>query len=218
MAHNSQKVYEMLYKALRDYNIDIQPFPDFKFITNREPAVWDYIDKPLHQHTRLTALDDLMAADVSPLPFPVRYQLEVCISEGCLNEYNLTREFVDKLMTMEMAKAQELLEYVAGQKRRVYNPLDIFNIRILKGSASRPKIPHYCTHVRSVIVTPSTLYFSTPTVETSNRIVRRYAEYSDRFLRVRFTDEKFQVRISNPICDMLLIDPGTDSRHRRRRL
>jgi len=37
------------------------------------------------------------------------------------------------------------------------------------------------------------IYFGTPYVETSNRVLRQYAEHADRFLRVRFTDEKFQV-------------------------
>lgn len=181
--------------ALRDFNIEILPLPQFKLATDREPAVWEYIDRPVPSTKAKTsmALNDLMAENVPPLSFPVRYQLEVCISEGWLNEYNMTKEFVDKLMGVEPIKAQDLLEYIANQKRRVFDPMTIFDINILRGSATRLKIPHYCTYVRSATVTPTMIYFSTPCVETSNRVLRQYAEHADRFLRVRFTDEKFQV-------------------------
>ena len=195
MEKTDQALYTTMLNALRDFNIEILPLPRFRLVTNREPAVWEYIDRPVSSTKgRIpTTLDDLMAENVPPLSFPVRYQLEVCISEGWLNEYNMTKEFVDKLMSMEPTRARDLLEHIANQKRRVFNPMEIFNIKILKGSASRLKIPHYCTYVRSATVTPTMIYFSTPYVETSNRVLRQYAEHADRFLRVRFTDEKFQV-------------------------
>jgi RNA-dependent RNA polymerase len=188
-------MYKTMCDALRDFNIEILPLPQFKLATDREPAVWEYIDRPVPSTKGKIsmALNDLMAEIVPPLSFSVRYQLEVCISEGWLNEYNMTKEFVDKLMGVEPIKAQDLLEYIANQKRRIFDPMTIFDIKILRGSASRLKIPHYCTYVRSATVTPTMIYFSTPYVETSNRVLRQYAEHADRFLRVRFTDEKFQV-------------------------
>lgn len=189
--------YNTICAALRDYNIEILPFNNFKLLADPEPAVWGHIDrfvrKSKNPHGLLKELTDV---NVPPLSFPVRYQLEVCISQGCLNEHNLTKEFVDKLSDMEEVKAKDLLEYVASQKQRWYNPMELFEIKIIKGSASRLKIPHYCAYTRSATVTPSTVYYSTPTVETSNRVVRQYIEHADRFLRVRFSDEKFQVRIA----------------------
>lgn len=195
MVKTGQGLFTTLCNALKDFNIEILPMHTFKLTTNRDLAVWEYIDQPVSR-SRVkprTALDDLMAEDVPRLSFPVRYQLEVCISEGWLNEHNLTKEFVEKLMDMDSIKAQDLLEYVANRKQRVYNPMKIFDIDLLKNPTHKMKIPRYCTYVRSATVTPSTTYFSTPTIETSNRVVRQYAEYADRFLRVRFTDEKFQV-------------------------
>ena len=194
MSKNDQNQYLKMCRALRDYNVDVVPFPDFKLITDREPAVWEFIDKPIFKPKRTgNVLDELISDAVSPLSFPVRYQLEVCISQGCLNEHNLSRDFVNQLMSMDESKAQDVLEYVATQGKRIFNPMEIFSIKIIKGMTSRPKIPHYCCHTRSATVTPSTVYYNTPTVEISNRVVRQYAEYADRFLRVRFADEKFQV-------------------------
>lgn len=197
MTKNEHSTYALICKALRDYNVEVIPFPDFKMVTDREPAVWEYIDTPINQQRKTgNLLDELIVDSVPLLSFPIRYQLEVCISQGCLNEHNLTRDFVNKLVDTDDVTAQDILEYVANQKSRIYNPMEIFDIKIVRGTASRLRIPHYCTYTRSATITPSTVYYNTPTVETSNRVVRQYSEYADHFLRVRFTDEKFQV--SNP--------------------
>ena len=193
-SRNDARKYETLRAALRDYNIEILPFPEFNLLIDPEPAVWAYINRFVRKTTKTQGLlKQLIDENVPELSFPVRYQLEVCISQGCLNEHNLTKDFVDKLAEMEEVQAKDVLEFVASQKRRWYNPLEIFDIKIIKGSASRLKIPHYCAYTRSAVVTPTTVYYNTPTVETSNRVVRQYIEHADRFLRVRFTDEKFQV-------------------------
>ncbi|KAL8703479.1 MAG: hypothetical protein Q9201_003353 [Fulgogasparrea decipioides] len=190
-------LFSRIGQALRDYNIFIQEMTDFRLSSRREPAVWTYIDKPTAAfHSPKSTLEELLMEETVPLlPFPIRYQLEVCISHGYLNEHNLSQEFVNKLMNMEPAKAQDILEYVANQEKRIFDPLELFSLKIIKSSASRPPIPHYCAYIRSATVTPSTIYFNTPTVEISNRVIRHYAEYADRCLRVRFTDEKVEGKI-----------------------
>ncbi|KAH0543787.1 hypothetical protein FGG08_001969 [Glutinoglossum americanum] len=194
---NNLKAYNVTLSALRDFNVEILPFDDFHMITHRQPAVWEWIDKPLAgKGLPGSFLADLEEAVVPLLSFPVRYQLEVCISQGCLNEYNLTREFVDKLAAMEEGKAKDLLEFVAEQKTRVFDPMTLFDAKITQGSCSGVKIPHYCAYSRKATITPSMIYYSTPTVETSNRVIRHYVEHADRFLRVQFSDEKFQGRIN----------------------
>lgn len=194
MSRNDRRLFDEMCQALKDHNVRFCPFPNFKLIKDQEPAVWDFIDKPTVVETKpKNSLEELLE-DVEPrLIFPVRYQLEVCISQGLLNEHNLTQEFVDRLLKMDATKAQDVLEYVANQKKRIYDPMTIFSVNVIKGSASRRKIPQYCMYSRSATVTPSTVYYNTPTVDTSNRIIRQYAEYADRFLRIRFTDEKSQV-------------------------
>ena len=184
----------MMCDAFRDHNVQIKELPSFNVIKKREPAIWEYIDKPvLKQKKKSSGLAEMIVEDVVPLAFPVRYQLEVCISQGYLNEHNMTKEFFGKLIEMDEIKARDVLEYIANQKKRVFNPMEIFGLNVLKGSASRPKIPHYCAYTRSATVTPSTIYYNSPSVETTNRVIRQYAEYADRFLRVRFSDEKFEV-------------------------
>jgi RNA-dependent RNA polymerase len=132
------------------------------------------------------------------LPFEVRYQLEVCISRDIINEHNITKQFVQKLAEIaakDSTKARHILEHIVGQEKRVYNPMSIFEYVDALGFSSKTEIPHYCAYSRKATITPSTIYFSTPTVETTNRVLRHYAQENQdgRFLRVQFTDELFEV-------------------------
>ena len=177
--------------ALKDFNIKINVRKDFKTLSTKGDPIWDYIGIQRIQHSD-SFLDQLRAS--SPLlSYPVRYQLEVCISHNCLNGYNITAPFIDRLATLPVKGAISLLEHVAEKRVRYYDPMDIFTIQGVTGSTIHLKLPDHCQLLRKANVTPSTIYFSTPTVEITNRVVRQYSEHIDRFLRVQFVDEKFQV-------------------------
>ena len=47
MRRNDIHTFNEIRQALDDYKVRITPFPGFKIIKDREPAVWDYIDKPV---------------------------------------------------------------------------------------------------------------------------------------------------------------------------
>ena len=179
--------------ALQDYNVKIVRGKTMATVTNPGYPVWKWIDPDTSSRRPRTNLDELLSEDLPRLDFIVRYQLEVCISNDCLNEYNITREFVLKLLDLPAPKAVELLEHVASQKRRFYEPMDIFKIKLIRGTVSRIRIPKFCVLNRSATITPSTIHFCEPSVEISNRVIRQYSEYSDRFLRVRFSDERYLV-------------------------
>ena len=217
MSRNNRPLFNRMCQALRDHNVEFKPFRSFKLIKDLEPAVWEFIDNPVAIQRRTGNLLEELAQDVVPqLSFAVRFQLEVCISQGFLNEHSLTQGFVTRLIAMEEAKAQDVLEYVANQKKRIWEPMQIFSFNVTKGSACRTRIPYYCASIRSATVTPTTVYFNTPTVDTSNRIIRQYAEYADRFLRVRFTDEKSQVStlVHLNFCNVELTPKGPYLSHR----
>ncbi|KAI9888212.1 MAG: hypothetical protein M1814_001088 [Vezdaea aestivalis] len=196
---NPESKINMFLSALADYNVQIETVTKLpSAVTRKKLSVWDYIDqsnKPLESSA--SALSEM--ANIPPLPFPVRYQLEVCISQGVLNEYNMTKDFVDRLLAMEERQATELLEFIAYKEERIFNPMEIFDMRITKGSHTKAKIPSYCTYSRKATVTPTMVYYTTPNVETSNRVVREFSHMADRFLRVQFTDERNEgsVRASN---------------------
>jgi RNA-dependent RNA polymerase len=191
------KRFAVLRDALRDFNVEIKRDDDFKVDVPKiqpVPVIWDICDEP--EGTR-AAIDELMGDSYILLPFSVRYQLEVCISNGYLNEYSANNEaFVRKLKDMDERKAVRLLEHIATEKKIYWNPMDIFGILFPKGSSNK-KIPSYCCMMRAATVTPSMVYWDTPSMEITNRVIRQYSQYSDRFLRVRFKDEKLEGRINS---------------------
>ena len=193
-AKNSGSTYNSICQVLQDYNIDIVPFGHMKIAQQLEPPVWELLDKP-DTSSRSTSGDLIELSDPPELQlaFPVRYQLEVCISNGYLNEHNLDQFFIARLTNLDAGRAQDLLEYIANHGKRIYDPMSLFDLKVTEGAISRANIPHYCVFIRSATVTPTTVYFQTPVPETSNRVMRAYPQYADRFLRVRFTEEKSEV-------------------------
>ncbi len=180
-----------MHEALHDYNIEIVSMPGFLVTSGYRPAVWQFLES---KKRTASGLDELLEESIAELDFEARYQLEVCISQGHLNEYNLNQAFVSRLMNMGTGKARDLLEYVANHGLREFHPMNLFQKQVGDGSLLRSKIPHFCVYIRSATVTPTTVHFQTPVAETSNRVIRQFADYADRFLRIRFTDEKSEVR------------------------
>ena len=177
--------------ALKDFNIPIMPLEALTINEDSSPlsTIWSYLDD-----------DDIVRNSAglfqkTVLQFPVRYQLEVCISHGYLNEYNITPVFIDKLASISARDARCLLERVAEKKTRYFNPMDIFSIPRDKKVDSSRAIPETCVLMRRATVTPTGILFQTPSVEISNRVIRHYGRYSDRFMRISFTDEKSSGRI-----------------------
>ena len=167
---------------------------DIRVVSHEPATVFDLIDtKQANKDAPAIDLQRLWNDSTMNVSFDVRYQLEVCISHGILSEYTMGREFVEKLQALDPKHAKALLEHVASFKNVVLNPMSIFDLRGVSG-ANATEIPPYCALVRSVMVTPTTMYINTPQVETSNRVLRQYSAYKDRFLRVRIADEKSEVR------------------------
>lgn len=180
------KARTLINDVLKDHNILVQDGNHLQEVEGKAEPVWQWIDGQLNP--KWSMLGDLADEHSVQLPFPVRYQLEVCISHGRLSEFNMTRDFVVRLMGLGETEARRLLEHVATHKSNYLDPMEIFKIKVIKG-VTDSRIPEYCCFMRTARVTPTTVYYNTPTVDTSNRITRRYIEFVDRFLRVRFSDE-----------------------------
>ncbi|CCU82003.1 RNA-dependent RNA Polymerase [Blumeria hordei DH14] len=202
----AEKPSERMKQALSDFNIGIIDIESLGHIEPRKADLWSIIDSPNYSVSSLDLSTLNEGSDgIVYLPFEVRYQLEVCISREILNEHNITRKFIQtlaKLASENLLKARSILEYVASNDKRVYDPMSIFADRKAMAFTVEKKIPHYCAFVRKATITPTTIYFSSPTVETTNRVLRHYSrENTDgRFLRVQFTDELSHGRI-NPCAD-----------------
>ncbi len=196
--------YRVFRAALRDHNVPISKVEQFQITHQGEPA-WGLLDASLTEHDSTSnssaaqgVFEHSLYSLLNPktneiyLPFPVRYQLDVCISHGLINEYNITREFLETLSKTDHERSKHILERVALNSLRIFNPMDVFKLHVGKLPSMRSRIPDNCVLIRSVTITPSTIVLNTPYVEMTNRVIRRYKEHADRFLRVRFEDDQFR--------------------------
>ncbi|CAG8291982.1 unnamed protein product [Penicillium olsonii] len=191
----------------QDYNITVKDGNHFIESPDRPVPVWQWIDfsesAPASASTKASALlKDLEDQSYEHLSFEIRYQLEVCLSQGFLSEYTMTRRFVQELKSLGDGRARRLLEFVASEKTKYLDPMKIFDLKFVKG-VTNSRIPSYCCHMRTARITPTTIYYNTPTVDISNRVVRQWSgnHKAGRFLRVRFTDEKTEGRINASMGD-----------------
>jgi RNA-dependent RNA polymerase len=194
--------FEQLSDALTDHGVAIENVDQYTIRDDVASPLWSLLQEEIsgtHPHLGLTSkskesvFDDLFAGQIH-LSFPVRYQLEACLSNGYLKEHNITNGFLERLALMEPAHAIYLLEKVVDKQHVYYNPMEIFGIHT---KDSPKKIPSYCVLQRSVIITPTMMHVASPIMETSNRIIRKYEADADRFIRVKFSDEKTEGQLRN---------------------
>ncbi|KAI6820609.1 RdRP-domain-containing protein [Hortaea werneckii] len=200
-ADNDSEGLDSISQALISHNIHLKP-AIINFVPARSEELWFW-----NADTQRTGGDangfrsslamHLMTPSATHLDFRIRYQLEVCLSIGVLNESNVTADFIQRLAQIKSEQAERMakvLEKIADDEKRIYDPMEIFRLQGLVNVPTK-KMPRYCAMVPGAVVTPSTIYFSTPVMETSNRVIRKYAQNGDRFLRVKFTDERYRGKI-----------------------
>lgn len=193
---------------LRDWNIKVRPNASLVLSPNMVAPLWTILDSPVDRRLASRSASDELAMLEGPdlhiaLPFDIRYQLEVCISHGVFSEYNITRDFLEQLILLTKKpdgttsdRAKFVLEYAADEGKRIFDPMTLFSDQAAMSYHPNPRgIPDYCALIRKVTVTPTRVYYSTPTVESTNRVVRHYKAVQDSFMRIQFTDERYLGRI-----------------------
>ncbi|CAJ0902850.1 22617_t:CDS:10 [Entrophospora sp. SA101] len=145
------------------------------------------------------------------LPFEISYKLECLMSRGILSASEIhEHKFGYKLKeTLDQDKFNYVWHALNYMKHSYWNPgyehynarpiyeydnaLKNFNGEPLIWHPSNPKITiktkDRYAWVYHAYITPTKIYFEDPTYEQSNRILRKYEEHYDRFLRVTFVDE-----------------------------
>lgn len=177
-------VLQTMLNALKDFNVRVTGNAAFKAqqSPHKEASMRNILQNPA----------TVRPSESIYLDFQVRYQLEVCISSGWLNEYLIDTPFLLRLSEMDSRYAKQMLIHVDTLQTRVYNPMDIFeDIRFQKPVKARP-LPPNCQELLHATVTATGLILHTPSVEITNRIIREYQKHSQRFLRVRFEDDSYR--------------------------
>ncbi|GKT62364.1 RNA-dependent RNA polymerase [Colletotrichum tofieldiae] len=192
-----------LLEAFQAYNIATTVLDQFGVVPPRCPLLGTVYRAPASRSYKSSTNHSLLSLRPASdhLNFEVYYQLEVCISRGILSEYSITQTFVDELCRMDKDRAKWMLEHFADQGTKVWDPMEIFENEEARFFFPNASMPYYCMTIRKVMITPSTMHFCSPSVESSNRVLRKYSTYQDRFLRVQFTDELYRGKIYNDAGD-----------------
>ncbi|OJD33937.1 rna-directed rna polymerase (sad-1) [Diplodia corticola] len=188
--------YDEILSALADWNVNIVADTPITLLEREQSTMWDVIDGPKSPSLFGKASSYDLEPEPISLDFELRYQLEACLSNNILNEHNISADFLQRLSKMNSETAKAYLKVAMQKKQRFYEPQDIFKLPLGKKGMPR-EIPAHCTWSHAVTVTPSTVIISSPSMEISNRVIRDYIKFSDRFLRVKFTDEKHEGRLRN---------------------
>ncbi|KAF0547877.1 RdRP-domain-containing protein [Gigaspora margarita] len=145
------------------------------------------------------------------LPFSICFKLESLISYGIITiheimEYKIGDKLIDLIYDEKETIAWHALNQMTIQRwdpaddRYNRRPVEIFQIALknFRGEydewhPANPNIKlkdnNRCVWINYATVTPVKIYFNGPEYESSNRILRRYSEYADRFIRVTFKEE-----------------------------
>lgn len=187
---------EQLLSSLDDFGVIDGTCDGFSAVYMETPRKWNLLEHPqMQEEANALHLLALSTSPASQVPFEVRYQLDVCISRGLLEEHTITADFLQELASANATRARLMLEFVADQNEPIADPMSIFRDSDACSYFPHVRVPYYCALMRKVVITPTTMRLSTPTVEMSNRVLRRYDNHHDRFLRVQFTEEGEQGRV-----------------------
>lgn len=165
---------------------------------------------PLFGHRELfsTSVRDAYQRWMRSLDFTVAFQVQGMLSKWLLNMQEVVeilRPAVDGIVSRSGSEhAGKLLadlkirleacywygdriEVNAATIERLLHSCSQQLYRILtQGSDATHADDYFCRHLR---ITPSAMFLDGPFPELSNRVVRRYWNYRDNFIRVHFTDE-----------------------------
>ncbi|GBB90958.1 hypothetical protein RclHR1_18010004 [Rhizophagus clarus] len=107
-----------------------------------------------------------------------------------------------------LLESLDILEGIYSRKKWIFDPLSYLRSELKNVKHEIEIQPRsYCGMVRKIVVASTTSYIITPTIETSNRVIRYFRDKKDHFLRVQFVDEALgKVGSSNDTVNLALYD------------
>ncbi|XP_027356579.1 RNA-dependent RNA polymerase 6-like [Abrus precatorius] len=131
------------------------------------------------------------------IAFDILFLVNAIIHKGIFNQHRLSDRFFELLRNQPMELNVAALKHLCSYKRPVFDATKrlktvqdwlLRNPKLYQGSKQLDDI----VEVRRLVITPTKAYCVPPEVELSNRVLRRFRDVSDRFLRVAFMDEGMQ--------------------------
>ncbi|XP_058113286.1 RNA-dependent RNA polymerase 6-like [Magnolia sinica] len=136
------------------------------------------------------------------ISFDVMFLVNALVHKGIFNQHQLSEEFFGLLRNQNAVVNITSLHHIYAYKHPVFDACErlklvqewlLNNPKLLKSN----RVSDVTVEVRRFVITPTRAYCLPPKVEVSNRVLRKYKEVADRFLRVTFMDEGMQKLNSN---------------------
>ncbi|CAK7353670.1 unnamed protein product [Dovyalis caffra] len=136
------------------------------------------------------------------IAFEVMFLVNAVMHKGIFNQHQLSSDFFDLLRNHPAEVSVAALKHICSYRRPVFDAhrrLKVVLEWLLKNPKlfKNPKQLADIVEIRRLVITPTKAYCLPPEVELSNRVLRKYKDVADRFLRVTFMDEGFQIMNSN---------------------
>uniref|UniRef100_A0A2P2J8X1 RNA-dependent RNA polymerase n=1 Tax=Rhizophora mucronata TaxID=61149 RepID=A0A2P2J8X1_RHIMU len=131
------------------------------------------------------------------IAFDVIFLLNAVMHKGIFNQHQLSDDFFNLLRQRPTQINVAALKHIYCYKHPVFNAcrrLVLMQEWVARnpGLLKSPKQLDDIVEIRRLVITPTKAYCLPPEAELSNRVLRKYRDVSDRFLRVTFMDEGFQ--------------------------
>ncbi|KAK1282031.1 RNA-dependent RNA polymerase 6 [Acorus calamus] len=170
-----------------------------EYCPKRPLAVWNEpgFGTPMRDHF-------LCLPQVDGISVETMFMLNAVLHKGIVNQHQLSEELFGLLRSQSDSVNLTSLRHIYSYKNSILNAHKrlklvqdwlIRNPKLVKSS----KIGDDHVEVRRLVITPTKAYCLPPEVELSNRVLRKYKNVADRFLRVTFRDEGMQQLKGNVI-------------------
>lgn len=108
------------------------------------------------------------------------------------NEYTISKAFIDRVISLPPATACGILDTIAAGRKYIPDPMQYLATAetTYKGAYridSDRDLPAYCKRIQRCHITPTAFLLMTPSIDVTNRVIRHFIRYLDRFLRVTCT-------------------------------
>lgn len=150
-----------------------------------------------------TATDQFFFFDYKEgVSFANMFMVNALVHKGIFSHHRVTEEFFGLLKGQSELVNDVALRHIYAYRKPVFDAcgrLKMVQEWLLRFPRLIKSPPAYedSMEVRRLVITPTKAYCLPPESELANRVLRRYRDTSDRFLRVTFMDEGMQPLNSN---------------------
>jgi hypothetical protein len=108
------------------------------------------------------------------------------------NEYTIPKRFINRLKALPSGTVCGILDIIVAGRKFIPDP-EVFFITsetTYKGAYridSDRDLPAYCKRIQRCTITPTSVLLKPPSIDVTNRVIRHFNHYLDRFLRVTCT-------------------------------